>query len=148
MDLNSAIRGGLERRSRQRVGPYSHSVPLRQGPLLLDPSPSVSGPLPPARVLDLPPVRRYLEECVRREEASDLVQFVEGDFDQGELPGGTTQLSKATTSFMALNLMHQAGGRTWSATEVEAFAREAGFTATSLKKLRSPGFAVIACTRG
>ncbi len=147
-----------------------------------------------ARVLDLPPVRRYMDECVRREEAAAMVQFVEGDFDRGELPGGndvvlafniihgldvegnrrlfrkahgalnpggtlfvldqikgtggSSQLSKATTSFMALNLLHQAGGRTYTAAEVDSFAREAGFKGSSMKKLRGPGFAVIACPRG
>ncbi len=67
--------------------------------------------------------------------------------DQIKGIGGNSQLSKATTSYMALNLLHQAGGKTYSAIEVDGFAKKAGFRKTKLKKLNAPGFGVILCTK-
>ena len=65
--------------------------------------------------------------------------------DQIKGIGGSSQLSKATTSYMALNLLHQAGGKTYSHAEVGSFAKNAGFGKTELKKLNAPGFGVITC---
>lgn len=65
--------------------------------------------------------------------------------DQIKGIGGSSQLSKATTSYMALNLLHQAGGKTYSHAEVEGLAKKAGFGKTALKKLNAPGFGVIVC---
>ena len=67
--------------------------------------------------------------------------------DQIKGIGGNSQLSKATTSYMALNLLHQAGGKTYSVQEVAAFAKKAGFKKTELKKLNAPGFGLIICTK-
>ncbi|MBK7098140.1 MAG: hypothetical protein IPH58_07015 [Sphingobacteriales bacterium] len=47
--------------------------------------------------------------------------------DQIKGAGGSSQMSKATTSYMALNLLHQAGGKTYSKNEVDTFAQKAGF---------------------
>lgn len=65
--------------------------------------------------------------------------------DQIKGIGGNSQMSKATTSFMALNLLHQAGGKTYTKEEVDAFTQKAGFSKTELKKLNAPGFGVIVC---
>jgi len=65
--------------------------------------------------------------------------------DQIKGIGGSSQLSKATTSYMALNLLHQAGGKTHSKMEVDAITHAAGFKKTELKKLHAPGFGVIIC---
>ncbi|MBK9072291.1 MAG: methyltransferase domain-containing protein [Myxococcales bacterium] len=146
-----------------------------------------------ATVLDLPPVRRYADECIKRDGMTARVAFVEGNFELDDLPGthdvilafnivhgldeagcqslfakafralrpggtlavldqikgtgGSTQLAKATTSYMALNLLHQAGGRTYTAAELGEFARVAGFTASRLRKLNSPGFGVVNCSK-
>ncbi len=67
--------------------------------------------------------------------------------DQIKGIGGSSQLSKATTAYMALNLLHQAGGRTYTELEVKEFAAKAGFTKTRLKKLHAPGFGVIICQK-
>ncbi len=67
--------------------------------------------------------------------------------DQIKGIGGVSQLSKATTSYMALNLLHQAGGKTYSKEEVTAFTQKVGFKKTELKKLNAPGFGVIICTK-
>jgi len=67
--------------------------------------------------------------------------------DQIKGIGGSSQLSKATTSYMALNLLHQAGGKTYSNMEVNDIALKAGFKNTKLKKLNAPGFGVIICTK-
>lgn len=48
---------------------------------------------------------------------------------------------------MALNLLHQAGGRTYSLEEVTLFAKNAGFRDVALKKLHAPGFGVVVCTK-
>jgi len=65
--------------------------------------------------------------------------------DQIKGIGGSSQMSKATTSFMALNLLHQAGGKTYSKNEVEIFTQKAGFKKIEMKKLHAPGFGVIIC---
>lgn len=65
--------------------------------------------------------------------------------DQIKGIGGKSQLSKATTSYMALNLLHQAGGKTYSEAEVQNITSQAGFKKTVLKKLHAPGFGVIVC---
>lgn len=146
-----------------------------------------------AAVVDLPPVKKYADECIARHGASSQVSFLASDFMKDELPkgndiilafniihglnpaeneqlaskafgalneggvyvildqirgiGGRSQMSKATTSYMALNLLHQAGGKTYTHAEVGAFAQKAGFRKTSLKKLNAPGFGVIVCIK-
>lgn len=65
--------------------------------------------------------------------------------DQIKGIGGSSQMSKATTSYMALNLLHQAGGKTYSKNEIDKFSKEAGFIKTELKKLNAPGFGVVIC---
>jgi hypothetical protein len=142
-------------------------------------------------ILDLPPVRKYADECIGKHNAGQQVTFLASDFMKDELPqhndiilafniihglnpleneqlahkvyqalspggryvildqikgiGGNSQLSKATTSYMALNLLHQAGGKTYSKDEVDSFTTLAGFNKTELKKLNAPGFGVIVC---
>jgi hypothetical protein len=89
-------------------------------------------------------------------ENEELAQKVYGSLNQGGMYvildqikgiGGNSQMSKATTSYMALNLLHQAGGKTYSKKEVDAFTQRAGFKKTELKKLNAPGFGVIICTK-
>lgn len=67
--------------------------------------------------------------------------------DQIKGIGGDSQLAKATTSFMAINLFHQANGNTYSFEEVEGWAVEAGFSRAELKKLNAPGFGLIVCRK-
>ncbi len=67
--------------------------------------------------------------------------------DQIKGIGSNSQMSKATTSYMALNLLHQAGGKTYSKNEVDTFAQKAGFKKTVLKKLNAPGFGIVICTK-
>jgi cyclopropane fatty-acyl-phospholipid synthase-like methyltransferase len=67
--------------------------------------------------------------------------------DQIKGTGGKSQLAKATTSFMALNLFHQANGNTYSYEEVKNWALKAGFKSVKLKKLNAPGFALIICEK-
>jgi cyclopropane fatty-acyl-phospholipid synthase-like methyltransferase len=144
-----------------------------------------------ATVIDLPPVKKYTDECITQYNASQQVSFMPADFMKDELPGnadiilsfniihglnttenealakkvynslkpggmyiildqikgigGKSQMSKATTSYMALNLLHQAGGKTYSKAEVDNFAGKAGFKKTVLKKLHAPGFGVVVC---
>ncbi|NUM31941.1 MAG: hypothetical protein HUU47_06420 [Bacteroidetes bacterium] len=146
-----------------------------------------------ATIIDLPPVKKYADECIAKHNASKQVSFLPSDFMKDELPknndiilafniihglnleeneilaqkvynslnnggiyvildqikgiGGNSQMSKATTSYMALNLLHQAGGKTYSENEVDAFTQKAGFKHTILKKLNAPGFGVIICTK-
>ena len=142
-------------------------------------------------ILDLPPVKKYADECIGKHNAGQQVSFMASDFMKDELPqhndlilsfniihglnpaeneqlaqkvynslnpggryiildqikgiGGNSQLSKATTSYMALNLLHQAGGKTYSKDEVDSFTGKAGFNKTALKKLNAPGFGIIVC---
>lgn len=144
-----------------------------------------------ATIIDLPPVRKYAEECIHQHSAGKSVRFLPSDFMKDELPGnndiilafniihglnqkeneelslkvfkalhkggmfvildqikgigGSSQMSKATTSYMALNLLHQAGGKTYSKNEIDLFTKNAGFTKTQLTKLNAPGFGVIIC---
>lgn len=144
-------------------------------------------------IVDLPPVKKYADECISRHNAGSSVSFLPSDFMKDELPknndvilafniihglnpaenealaqkvykslndggiyvildqikgiGGSSQLSKATTSYMALNLLHQAGGKTYSKNEVDAFTQKAGFKSAALKKLNAPGFGIIICTK-
>lgn len=146
-----------------------------------------------ATIVDLPPVKKYADECITKHKASNSVSFLPADFMKDELPknidvilafniihglnpsenealaqkvykslnsggiyvildqikgiGGGSQMSKATTSYMALNLLHQAGGKTYSKNEVDAFTQKAGFKNSVLKKLNAPGFGVIICTK-
>lgn len=65
--------------------------------------------------------------------------------DQIKGIGGNSQMSKATTSFMALNLLHQAGGKTYSKEEIDTYTKKAGFRKLELKKLHAPGFGVVIC---
>ena len=67
--------------------------------------------------------------------------------DQIKGIGGNSQLSKATTAYMALNLLHQAGGKTYTHIEADTFAKKAGFKNTQLKKLNAPGFGIVICTK-
>ncbi|NOT36601.1 MAG: methyltransferase domain-containing protein [Saprospiraceae bacterium] len=144
-----------------------------------------------ATIVDLPPVKKYADECIEKYMASKNVSFLPSDFMKDELPqgvdvilafniihglnppeneilakkafnalnkggmyvildqikgiGGSSQMSKATTSFMALNLLHQAGGKTYSHNEINAFTKKVGFEKTELKKLNAPGFGVVIC---
>ncbi len=144
-----------------------------------------------ATIVDLPPVKKYADECIAQHHASGNVGFLPSDFMKDELPknidiilafniihglnptenetlakkvynslnsggmyvvldqikgiGGSSQMSKATTSYMALNLLHQAGGKTYSKNEIDAFTKKAGFQKTELKKLNAPGFGVVTC---
>ncbi|MBI5858248.1 MAG: hypothetical protein HZB42_11455 [Sphingobacteriales bacterium] len=144
-----------------------------------------------AIVMDLPPVKRYTDECVAKYKAANQVSFLAGDFMKDNLPegndvilafniihglnyeeneklaakayqslneggiyvildqikgiGGSSQMSRATTSYMALNLMHQAGGRTYTESEIKEFTKKTGFKNTVLKKLHAPGFGVVVC---
>ena len=144
-----------------------------------------------ATVIDLPPVKKYTDECVAQNNASNNVSFLPADFMKDELPkgvdvilafniihglnpseneilakkaylslneggiyvildqikgiGGSSQMSKATTSYMALNLLHQAGGKTYSKAEIDSFTQKVGFKSASLKKLNAPGFGVVIC---
>lgn len=146
-----------------------------------------------ATIVDLPPVKKYADECIAQHHASGNVSFLPADFMKDELPkgvdiilgfniihglnprenqtlakkvfdalnpggiyvvldqikgiGGGSQLSKATTSYMALNLLHQAGGKTYSKDETDAFTREVGFKGAELKKLNAPGFGVVICRK-
>ncbi len=65
--------------------------------------------------------------------------------DQIKGIGGNSQMSKATTSYMALNLLHQAGGKTYSKIEIDTFVKKIGFRNSVLKKLNAPGFGVVIC---
>ncbi len=65
--------------------------------------------------------------------------------DQIKGIGGSSQMSKATTAYMALNLLHQAGGKTYSKNEIDIFTSKAGFKKSELKKLNAPGFGVVTC---
>jgi len=142
-------------------------------------------------IVDLPPVKKYADECIAQHNASKSVSFQPSDFMKDELQkgvdvilafniihglnpsenetlakkaygslneggiyvildqikgiGGSSQMSKATTSFMALNLLHQAGGKTYSKSEIDNFTQKAGFKKTELKKLNAPGFGVVIC---
>lgn len=144
-------------------------------------------------IIDLPPVRKYADECITKHQVANQVSFTGSDFMKNALPkendiilvfniihglnqdenehlavkvyeslkpggvlaildqikniGGPSQLAQATTSYMALNLLHQAGGKTYSLEEVEQFAGKAGFRQVTLKKLHAPGFGVILCVK-
>lgn len=144
-------------------------------------------------ILDFPPVKKYADECIAQQNASNNVAFMASDFMKDELPnsndiilafniihglnpaenetlakkvfnalnpggifvildqikgiGGSSQMSRATTSYMALNLLHQAGGKTYSKSEVDKIAQKTGFKKTELKKLNAPGFGLIICTK-
>jgi SAM-dependent methyltransferase len=146
-----------------------------------------------AMVVDLPPVKRYADECIAKHSAEGQVSFLAADFMKDELPpnndvilafniihglnpadnellaqkvfrslnpggvyvildqikgiGGSSQLSKATTAYMAMNLLHQAGGKTYSEEEVNRFVSKAGFIKTTLKNLNAPGFGLITCLK-
>jgi SAM-dependent methyltransferase len=67
--------------------------------------------------------------------------------DQIKGTGGRTQLSRATTSFMAINLLHQAHGNTYTFDEVKVWGARAGFKRFDLRKLHAPGFALIICKK-
>ena len=61
--------------------------------------------------------------------------------------GSKSQLSKSNTSFIALNLLHQASGNAYTFDEVRAWAKEASFSKQTLKKLNAPGFGLIVCEK-
>lgn len=140
-------------------------------------------------VMDLPPVKKYADECIDQFKAAQQVDFLAADFMKNDLPqsqdvilsfniihglnpveneelakkayrslnnggiyvvldqikgiGGSSQLSRATTSYMALNLLHQAGGKTYSLEEIKHFTQKAGFTNVEMKKLNAPGFGLV-----
>lgn len=144
-----------------------------------------------ATIVDLPPVKKYADACIAKNNASKNVSFLPSDFMKDELPkgvdiilafniihglnptenetlaqkvfkslnnggmyiildqikgiGGSSQMSKATTSYMALNLLHQAGGKTYSKSEIDTFTNKVGFKKTELKKLNAPGFGIVIC---
>ncbi|MBL7809089.1 MAG: hypothetical protein JNN28_14815 [Saprospiraceae bacterium] len=144
-----------------------------------------------ATIVDLPPVKKYADECIAKHSAGDKIGYLASDFMKDDLPkgndiilgfniihgltpseneylaakafeslnpggcyvildqikgiGGSSQLSKATTAYMALNLLHQAGGKTYTYAEADTIAKKAGFQKTTLKKLNAPGFGVIVC---
>lgn len=144
-------------------------------------------------IVDLPPVKKYADECIAKHQAAEKVSFLPSDFMKDELPknvdiilafniihglnpgenetlakkvfaslnhggmyvildqikgiGGSSQMSKATTSYMALNLLHQAGGKTYSKSEIDTCVQKAGFKNTELKKLNAPGFGVVICRK-
>jgi predicted methyltransferase len=144
-----------------------------------------------ATIVDLPPVKKYADECIMQNSASKNVAFLPSDFMKDELPtqvdiilafniihglnpsenemlakkvyhslneggifvildqikgiGGSSQMSKATTSYMALNLLHQAGGKTYSKDEIDDYTKRVGFKKSALKKLNAPGFGVVIC---
>lgn len=146
-----------------------------------------------ATIVDLPPVKKYADECIAQHNAGKNVSFLPADFMKDELPkntdiilafniihglnpsenealaqkvynslnyggiyvildqikgiGGNSQMSKATTSYMALNLLHEASGRTYSKNEVDTFVQKADFKKAVLKKIHAPGFGVIICTK-
>lgn len=66
-------------------------------------------------------------------------------FDQIKGANGNSQFSHSITSFMAINLFHQANGNTYSFSEIEKWSRAAGFTNASFKKLNMPGFGMVTC---
>lgn len=67
--------------------------------------------------------------------------------DQIKSIGGKSQLSMATTSFMAINLFHHANGNTYSFDEVKMWCDSAGFHSAKLTKLHAPGFGIISCEK-
>jgi O-methyltransferase domain len=67
--------------------------------------------------------------------------------DQVKGTGGKSQMSLATTSFMAINLFHQANGNTYSFNEIKEWCEFAGFRNLRMKKINAPGFALISCEK-
>ena len=67
--------------------------------------------------------------------------------DQIKNIGGKSQLSLATTSYMAINLFHHANGNTYSFDEVKMWCNSVGFHLTKLTKLNAPGFGIISCEK-
>lgn len=68
-------------------------------------------------------------------------------FDQIKGVGGKSQLSRALTSYMGINLFHQTNGNTFSFDEVKKWSSTVGFKKYSLSKLHSPGFGLITCVK-
>jgi len=60
---------------------------------------------------------------------------------------GKSQLSLATTSYMAINLFHHANGNTYSFNEIKMWCDSVGFHSTKLTKLNAPGFGIISCEK-
>lgn len=144
-----------------------------------------------ATINDLPPVKKYAEECIAQQKMSQKVSFMPADFMKDELPknvdiilafniihghnmsenetlakkiynclnnggmcvileqikgiGGSSQMSRATTAYMALNLLHQASAKTYTKNEIDDFVSKAGFKKTELKQLNAPGFGLVIC---
>ena len=67
--------------------------------------------------------------------------------DQINQIAGKSQFARATTSFMGLNLFHQANGNTYSFDQVKNWAGEAGFKSVTMSKLHGPGFGIITCIK-
>lgn len=146
-------------------------------------------PLLKAEILDLEPVRPYLEENVARYKMSNQVSLRVGDFmetewgkdydlvfafniihgmneednqkfftkafhalkkggsfiifDQVKGLNGKSQLSKAVPAYLGLNLYIQTGGRTYAEQELVSMLKKASFKKVKLKKLRTPGTALL-----
>ncbi|MBK7694469.1 MAG: hypothetical protein IPI30_09130 [Saprospiraceae bacterium] len=64
--------------------------------------------------------------------------------DQIKGIGGNSQMSKATTSYMALNLCIRQEEDLFK-NEIDSFVKKMGFKNTELKKLNAPGFGVVIC---
>ena len=67
--------------------------------------------------------------------------------DQIKGIGGKSQMARAMTAYMALNLFHQVNGNTYSFDEVQGWALQTGFSGAKMKKLNSPGFGLIFCQK-
>jgi|SRR3990167_10908020 len=87
-----------------------------------------------------PEMNYKLTEKVYRALNSDGIYVI---LDQIKDAGGNSELSKLVSSTMGLMLFNVAGGRTYSFEEVSAWISKGGFKNIELKKLRSPGNALI-----
>jgi len=124
----------------------SRQVSFVEGDFMKDPLPEPNDIILAFNVvhgLDLPQNEHLAEKVFRALNPGGVFVVL----DQLKGIGGASQLAKATTSYMALNLMHQAGGRTYTHGEIDGFTRKAGFSSTRLKKLNAPGFGLVICTK-
>jgi len=67
--------------------------------------------------------------------------------DQVREAAGSSELSRLVSSSIGLLLFHQTRGRTYSDPEIGEWLQAAGFTRTGMKKLRTPGFALVIGTK-
>lgn len=63
--------------------------------------------------------------------------------DQIKEARGSSQLSRLVATTMGVMLFNQAGGRTYSYSEVNTWMVDSGFKSTKMKKMRDPGSALI-----